>query len=83
MGGGGVKSPRIFRKFLLEELAAFRNGNANAAISGMPFVASDNITATIQKYSNDKDGLYGLYRRSIFCPILAGDITWQRRFFDW
>jgi hypothetical protein len=77
MGGGGVKSPRIFRKFLLESLAAINH----TTIGGLPFIASDDI----QQYTNNsahKDGLYGLYRRAIFCPILAGDITWQRRFFD-
>jgi len=83
------KSPRIFRRYLLDELEQIRNKqeqqesssfHANATtvarIGGLPFVASSNVGAFA---SHD---LYDLYRRSVFCPIIAGDITWQRRFFD-
>ena len=45
-------------------------------LGGLPFVASSDVG------DFPPEDLYALYRRSVFCPVLAGDITWQRRFFD-
>jgi hypothetical protein len=52
-----------------------------ATIGGLPFVAGSNVSA-FSPHDFAPNELYDLYERSVFCPILAGDITWQRRFFD-
>ena len=75
MAGGPARSPRFRRKYLLDSLSQTPN------ISGLPLIANNSPTK-FNKESAHEGGLYGLYRRSILCPILAGDISWQRRFFD-
>ena len=74
----GKNSARRFRKYFFEELQQRTN------ISGLPFVTGDQLlslsggggpTTANELYEN-------YYPNSILCPILPGDTTWQRRFFD-
>jgi len=85
--GKNLHQPRkIRRKFLsaltwMKKIETETHQNSTVVprpgtIGGLPFVATSNTS----EYSSLE--LYALYRRSIFCPVLAGDTTWQRRFFD-
>ncbi|OEU06992.1 hypothetical protein FRACYDRAFT_252625 [Fragilariopsis cylindrus CCMP1102] len=79
-------SPRLYRSFLLNELTKLKqqqkqnNANNNTAlIGGLPFISSNTMDIMA---ADSNSNIYDLYSKSIFCPILPGDITWQRRFFD-
>ena len=67
----GKRTGRIYRKYFHDELQQWTN------ISGMPFISSDHVT------DGGANTLYEkYYPNSILCPVLPGDTTWQRRFFD-
>jgi hypothetical protein len=73
-------TPKYFRRFLLMDLEQIKSSH-NGTIGGLPFVASENV-AQFMGPNNNAAEIYDLYRNSVFCPVLAGDETWQRRFFD-
>jgi Exostosin family len=92
----GKQSPRRFRGYFMKALnevttmstsieirnvtgskLSLRTTTTNTpTIAGMPFIARNHID------DEDIEKLYKLYRKSILCPVLPGDMPWQRRFFD-
>jgi Exostosin family len=88
----GKKSPRKYRQYFLREL------QNRSTVGGMPFVASsdipqgnhNNYAATARNLPSNSEArvtttntLYqDLYPNSILCPILPGEMPWQRLFFD-
>jgi hypothetical protein len=76
------KSGRRFRIYFAKEITRsdanfYSTSNATPTIGGMPYTM-------IQIAPNTKapESVLALYRDSILCPILPGDTSWQRRFFD-
>ena len=80
-------SPRLYRTFLLNGLAKLKENDADinnndttlALIGGLPFISSSKVDTYTTSINSS---IYDLYSKSIFCPVLPGDIAWQRRFFD-
>jgi hypothetical protein len=67
----GKRTGRIYCKYFHDELQQLTN------ISDMPFINSDHVTDSGANNVYEK-----YYPNSILCPVLPGDTTWQRRFFD-
>ena len=68
---------RRFRGYFREDMS--RHHSENKTIGGLPFKISEiggNLSLGVLNVALDD------YANSVFCPILPGDIAWQRRFFD-
>lgn len=68
---------RRFRGYFREDLE--RTYGANQTLGGLPFKFGEirgNLTVGVLNAALDD------YANSVFCPIMPGDIAWQRRFFD-
>lgn len=72
MRGGG----RFLRAYFENDLRTLEN---NKTLGGLPFLTVE-ITKT-KKAFNAQDA-FKAYRDSIFCPVLSGDLCWQKRFYD-
>ena len=68
-------NPRIYRVYFQEEVQ--RNWKNLSNFGGLPYVLEtlSNVNATQQFFSE-------MYKESIFCLVLPGDSTSQKRFFD-
>jgi hypothetical protein len=67
------RGPRRIRKHFYNEVLKSYNGS----VGGLPYISKD-----IGGKGFNWSGLSGAYEESVFCPVLAGDDAWQRRFFD-
>jgi hypothetical protein len=72
------KGGRRFRRFFRRDFDAHYSADKGKTMAGLPFSLSHGG----QNWKFQKDDIYQQYADSVFCPILAGDMAWQRRFFD-
>lgn len=63
--------PRRFRQYFYDHFNTSRAWN-DTMIREKPYIVSKGVVPS----------MYDLYQDSVFCPILPGDCTWQRRIFD-
>jgi Exostosin family len=70
-GHGG----RRFRVYFGDDIDRYAGGNTSLA--GMPFLSHE----ISKKNFNEQEAL-NAYGDSVFCPVLAGDLCWQKRFYD-
>lgn len=76
----GLRNPRMrgsdgrrFRRFFMQETTKYNN-----TVGDKPFLAQDLASLP----DEERAQVTAHYRDSIFCPVLAGDDPWQRRFTD-
>lgn len=73
MRGGG---PRIYRLYMLEEVQ--NNWKDTPDLGGLPYVLQ-----SMKNFNNTNYQFFSkMYGESIFCLVLPGDSTSQKRFFD-
>lgn len=68
------KSGKRYRVYFADEVRSWNE----STVAGMPYI----LTKLEDGSKVDSDSLLALYRQSVICPVLPGDICWQRRFFD-
>lgn len=80
------KSGKRFRLYFVKGINPNFSGtthnittNVTPTIGGMPYTMIELAPRTT---SIDTESTLALYRDSILCPVLPGDTSWQRRFFD-
>ena len=77
-----AKTPNSTRRFRTYfDLDMARHYGSKRTMAGMPFVYhqmkhGENDWPTVRKLAIES------YQDSVFCPVLAGDMAWQSRFFD-
>jgi hypothetical protein len=76
---------RRFRTYFRQDMEQ-HYGDTNTTIAGMPYqlhvLSTTTATADHGVNSDKLNYAFDSYQNSIFCPVLAGDTSWQRRFFD-
>lgn len=77
---------RRFRTYFRQDMEQHYGSSTNTTIAGMPYqlhvFSTTAATADHGVNSEKLANAFDSYENSIFCPILAGDTSWQRRFFD-
>jgi hypothetical protein len=71
-------SGRKFRRFFRWDMLAY---NQSTIGDGWPYLLSK-LEYGGSNWKKEREATYREYQDSVFCPILAGDMAWQRRFFD-
>ena len=70
---------RKWRRLFAQQIFKKFPGVTDRFLGGKPFTMNAGNTGRLRL---EEVPLYDLYTDSVFCPVLPGDTTWQRRFFD-
>ena len=70
-----TRSGRRFRVFFGQDIE--KHGGSNSTLAGMPFLCHE-----IKNHNFHEQDALKAYGDSVFCPVLAGDACWQKRFYD-
>ena len=74
-------SGRKFRRWFRQDIERHVITQQNGTFGGLPFVMRHTYQGGDVVVENEVD-IYQKYAESTFCPVLPGDNSWQRRFFD-
>jgi hypothetical protein len=74
-------SGRKFRRWFRQDIERYVIAQKNSTFAGLPFVMKHKYEGGDVVVETEID-IYQKYAESTFCPILPGDNSWQRRFFD-